>query len=252
MIVTDKFVFVHLPRSGGTFIAELIRKFFSGVHEIGYHLPRTFLPREYSHLPVLGAVRNPWDFYVSWYHHVWPRDAATTLISWVTESGKLGFVDTIRNAVNLGVNNERLDVLIEMLPEHVDYGRKNIPNITKEAMRKVRGTGVGYYTFRFTHLFGNADDVFICRFETLTRDLIAFFESIGSATDELRDYVLNSDKKNTAEHLHYSAYYTPELTGLVLLRDRQLVQRFGYVFEQASSVADGGPTRSIREPTTSL
>ena len=148
MLVTDKFVFVHLPRSGGTFVSEVIRKFFPSAYEIGYHLPRTLLPREYSHLPVLGTVRNPWEFYVSWYHHVWPRDAASILVSWMTENGKLGFIGATRNALNLGVNDERLDVLIEMLPEQVDYRRRNIPNITKEAMRRVRGTGVGYYTFR--------------------------------------------------------------------------------------------------------
>jgi hypothetical protein len=250
MIVTDKFVFVHLPRSGGTFVSEVIRKFFPSAHEIGYHFPRTLLPREYSQLPVLGAVRNPWEFYVSWYHHVWPRDAATILVSWVTENGKLGFVGTTRNALNLGVNDERLDVLIEMLPEHVDYGRRNIPNITKEAMRRVRGTGVGYYTFRFNHLFGNVDDVFICRLETLRQDLVAFFDRIGAATDELRDYVLLLDKKNIAEYRHYSTYYTPELTKLVSLRDRPLIERFGYVFEQASSAASaekGGPKNADAE-----
>ena len=63
-------------------------------------------------------------------------------------------------------------------------------------MRRIRGTGVGYYTFRFNHLFGNADDVFFCRLETLRQDLVGFFERIGVATDELRDYVLRSDKKN--------------------------------------------------------
>jgi hypothetical protein len=240
MIVTDKFVFVHLPRSGGTFVSDIIWRFFPSSHEVGYHLPRTLLPREYSHLPVLGAVRNPWEFYVSWYHHVLPRDADTPLLSWVTESGKVGFEGAIRNALNLGVNNERLDALIEMLPEEVNYSKRNIPNITKEAIRRVRGTGVGYYTFRFNHLFGNSeDDVFVCRQETLRKDLVAFFEAIGAATDELRDYVLSSDKKNTAEHLHYSTYYTPELAKLVSTRDRQLVERFGYVFEQASSVQCG-------------
>lgn len=252
MIVTDKFVFVHLPRSGGTFVSELIRRFFPSAQEIGYHLPRTLLPQDYSHLPVLGAVRNPWDFYVSWYHHVWPRDAATTLVSWITENGKLDFLGSTRNALNLGVDNERLDVLIEMLPDQVDYRRRNIPNITKEAMRKVRGTEVGYYTFRFTHLFGNADEVFVCRLETLREDLLVFFEGIGAATDELRDYVLGSDKKNIADHLHYSTYYTQELAELVSVRDRQLVERFGYVFEQASSLENGGPKSSIEEPTTGL
>jgi hypothetical protein len=252
MIVTDKFVFVHLPRSGGTFASEVIWKFFPSAHEVGYHLPRSLLPSEYSHLPVLGAVRNPWEFYVSWYYHVWPRDAATTLVSWVTENGKLGFTGTTRNALNLGVNNERLDALVEMLPEQVDYQRRNIPNITKEAVMRVRDTGLGYYTFRFNHLFGNADDMFVCRLETLREDLVGFFEGIGAATDELRDYVLHSDKQNTAEHLHYSTYYTPELAELVLLRDRPLIERFGYVFEQASSVENGRLMSSIEEQDKEL
>jgi hypothetical protein len=250
MIVTDKFVFVHLPRSGGTFVSEVIRKFFPSAHEIGYHLPRELLPKEYSHLPVLGGVRNPWEFYVSWYHHVLPRDVASPLVSWVSEKGKRGFIGTTRNALNLGVNDERLDVLIEMLPDRVDYSRRNIPNITKEAMRRVRGTGVGYYTFRFNHLFGNADDVFVCRLETLKQDLVGFFEWIGAATDELREYVLSEDRKNISEHLHYSIYYTPELAELVSIRDRQLIERFGYVFELPSSVETAESKPSSEKRTT--
>jgi hypothetical protein len=139
-----------------------------------------------------------------------------------------------------------------MLPEQVDYGRRNIPNITKDAMRRARGTGVGYYTFRFNHLFGTADEVFFCRLETLRQDLVAFFEGIGAATDELRDYVLRLDKRNIAEHHHYSTYYTPELAELVGIRDRQLIERFGYVFEQAGSVENGVPKASIEKRTTAL
>lgn len=252
MIVTDKFVFVHLPRTGGTFVCEVIRKFFPSAHEIGHHLPRELLPREYSHLPVLGTVRDPWEFYVSLYHYVWPREAGSLLASWMSENGRFGFVGSTQNLLNLGVNDERLDVLIERLPEHVDYSRRHIPNVTKDATRRVRGTGIGYYTFRFNEMFGNADDMFLCRLETLKQDLVAFFEGIGAATDELRDYVLRSDKKNSSEHLHYSTYYTPDLAELVSLRERPLIKRFGYVFEQASSVEKGGPKPSIEEPTTSL
>ena len=94
--------------------------------------------------------------------------------------------------------------------------------------------------------------MFVCRLETLRQDLVGFFEGIGAATDELRDYVLRSDKKNIAEYLHYSTYYTPELAELVSIRDRPLIERFGYVFEQASSVENRGPKLSIEEPTTSL
>ena len=235
MLVTDKFVFLHLPRAGGTFVYEVVRKFFPSAREIGYHFPRELLPREYSHLPILGVIRNPWEFYVSWYEHVRPRNTSSIMFSWLSDNGKLGFIETTRNALNLGVNDERLDVLIEMLPEHVDYGKRNIPNITKDSMRIVRGTGVGYYTFRFNQLFGTADDVFFCRLDSLREDLVAFFDRIGVATDELRDYILRLDKKNTSEHIHESTYYTTDLAELVRIRDRELVERFGFSFEDHAS-----------------
>ena len=235
MIVTDKFVFVHLPRSGGTFVSEVIKKFFPSAYEIGHHLPRELLPEEYSHLPVLGTIRNPWDFYVSLYHYVWLKDAASVLVSWMSENGRLGFNGSLRNLLNLGVEDQRLDVLIDMLPERLDYSKRNIPSANKDMMRRVRGTGLGYHTFRFNQMFGNAVDVVFCRLETLSEDLIAFFEAIGAATDELRDYVQGSDKVNAAKHLHYSTYYTPELAELVLLRDRPLIERFGYLFEQVEN-----------------
>jgi len=170
----------------------------------------------------------------------------------MTENGRLGFAGSIRNVVNLGVNNERLDALIEMLPEHVDYSKRNIPNVAKDTARWARGTGVAYYTFRFNEMFENADDMFFCRVETLNHDLVAFFERIGVATDELRDYVLGSEKKNISEHLHYSMYYTPELAELVSIRDRALIERFGYVFDQAFPLKKRGPNPSTQEPTTSL
>ena len=233
MIVTDKFVFVHLPRTGGTFVTDMIMKFFPSAREIGYHLPTSLLPREYSHLPVLGAVRNPWEFYVSWYYHIWPRDIGKPLFSWLTDNCKEQFEGAIRNALNLGVDNNRLDALIEKLPDAVDYRTRNIPNITKDSIRKVRGTGVGYYTFRFNQLFGNAEEVFFCRQERLRTDLIHFLEQVCAANDEIRTHILESEKKNTAEHRHYSSYYTPELAELVSIRDRSVIERFGYVFEKA-------------------
>jgi hypothetical protein len=239
MLVTDKFVFLHLPRAGGTFVYEVVTKFFPSAREIGYHFPRELLPREYSHLPILGTIRNPWEFYVSWYHHVRPRGAASTFFSWVSENGNLGFLETIRNALNLGVNDERLDVLIKMLPDRVDYGKRNIPNITKDSMRKVRGTGVGYYTFRFNQLFGRADDVVFCRVETLREDLVAFFDGIGAGSDELHEYVLRLDKKNTAEYVPVPTHYTPELAELVNSRDSQVIERFGYTFKKHASRSKG-------------
>ena len=105
-------------------------------------------------------------------------------------------------------------------------------------MRKIRGTGLGLYTFRFNQLFGQADNVFFCRVESLRSDLMAFFERIGAASDTLRSYVLGLEQKNISEHLHYSTYYTPELAELVLIRDRHFLERFGFTFEDTLQKTD--------------
>ena len=242
MLVTDKFVFLHIPRAGGNFVYEVVRKFFPSAHEIGYHFPRQLLPKEYSHLPILGTVRNPWEFYVSWYHHHQPSDTYSPLTNilfcCVSEDRKLDFVQTIRNALSLSVSDDKLDFLIQALPENFDYQKRHIPNLTKDVMRKIRGTGIGLYTFRFNQMFGQADDVFFCRVESLRSDLMAFFERIGVANEALRSYVLGLDNKNISEHRHYSTYYTPELAELVLIRDRQLVERFGFTFEDKLQKTD--------------
>ena len=179
MIVTNEFVFLHVPRSGGTFVTDVIFKFFPSAHEIGYHFPRELLPERYSHLPVLGTVRNPWEFYVSWYHHQHANKryspSKNVLFCAVSDNRKLDFVQTIRNALDLGVTDDRLTPLIQACPETVDYQERHIPNVTRDVIRKIRGSGLGLYTFRFNQLFGPANDIFFCRVESLRTDLMAFF-----------------------------------------------------------------------------
>src|ERR671919_585453 len=107
-------------------------------------------------------------------------------------------------------------------------------------MRQIEGTRLGLYSVRFNQTFGQADDVFFCQVETLRSDLMAFFERIGVASGDLRRHVLGLDKKNISEHCHYSTYYPPELAELVLIRDRQLVERFGFTFRRLASEDRGG------------
>lgn len=232
MLVTEHFVFIHLPRTGGTFIADLIKKFFPSAREVGYHLPRMMLPKEYSHLPVLGGVRNPWEFYISWYKHQISQVRYSPLFCGVSDNRKLNFIETTRNALDLCVSETALDRLIQELPEQFDYQEKHVPNVTKSVMRRIQGSGLGLYTFRFNLMFEPSDDVTFCRVESLRADLLSFFERIGVLSSALRDAVLGFEKKNVSDHDHYSVYYTPELADLVSLRDRVLIEKFRYKFER--------------------
>src|SRR3546814_16797562 len=55
-----------------------------------------------QHLPVVGVVRNPWDWYVSWYAFNRKLGMRNPLFIVVSDGGKADFKSTIRNLVNLG------------------------------------------------------------------------------------------------------------------------------------------------------
>ncbi len=72
VIVSDDFVYLHMPKTGG----GTIRSVLSSVLPEGYATPGPhphvhpgwrYIPPEASDLPVLCYIRNPWDWHVSWY-----------------------------------------------------------------------------------------------------------------------------------------------------------------------------------------
>ena len=91
MIATSSFVFLHLHKSGGTFVNECLLRFVPGARRLGYHLPRHLIPPESAALPVLGLVRNPWSYYVSWYSFQAARDNPNALFRVLSEERRLDF-----------------------------------------------------------------------------------------------------------------------------------------------------------------
>ncbi len=71
MLVTQSFVFIHLTRCAGTFLESVLIEHDGPVRYRGrFHGAWRELPRRSRSLPVLAFVRNPWDWWVSWYEHV--------------------------------------------------------------------------------------------------------------------------------------------------------------------------------------
>jgi hypothetical protein len=68
MLVTRDFVLVHVPKTGGTFLNGLVKEHCEVVYE-RTHAPYSDLPADYRNLPALAFVRDPWDWYVSWFEH---------------------------------------------------------------------------------------------------------------------------------------------------------------------------------------
>ncbi len=123
MIATDHVVFLHLHKSGGTFVNEGLLRFVPDARIIGYHLPRHLIPKSLAHLPVVGLVRNPWSYYVSWYSFQKKMAQPNPLFRILSDHGRLDFEATIRNMLDLGSGGACLDPLVAALPKDYTHQR---------------------------------------------------------------------------------------------------------------------------------
>jgi len=226
MIVTDKLLFLHLHKSGGTFVNAMLMRCMPSARHIGYHFPYREVPTAYRGLPVLGTVRSPWAYYVSWYHFQITRPKRNILFQLCSNEGKLGFKETIVNLVNLSGNEMRLALLEEGLP--ATYGMAGL-NLTKASVSELRACGLGFYSFLFERLYAGAENPTILRAERLRDELREALTALGELPNACADQFLNeSPPLNVSQHEPPASYFDDGLASLVAHRDSSVIDRFGY------------------------
>jgi hypothetical protein len=242
MIVTKYFVYIHVSRSGGTFLNKLILEQFPGARKIQYHGQLKDLPDEYSELPVIGFVRNPWDWYVSMYFDY--RKKQQYVFQILSDRGALGFQETISRFLNLGDNSvqskRRLEQLVRAAPEVINTrkpGPRQNPGLRSEQFANYPEK-VGYYSWLFQLMFesDNPDRIRIGRFENLREETLRLFEETGvPITKGITDYLGKAKPINSSSRPpSYSDGYPPALEKLVSVKDKYLIDRFGYEFTESS------------------
>lgn len=228
MIATDRFVFLHLHKSGGSFVNACLLRFIPDARPIGYHLPRAFVPAPFGHLPLLGFVRSPWSYYVSWFFFQSRRPRPNILYQVLSDHGALGFADTVRNLLMLGDDDERLRRICAGLPAAYLNRGLNLPGF---ALLTIKGTGLGFYSFLERHIHGVDDRVFLGRMEDLRTDLPQLLDRVGQPVPSaMARFIRQEPKHNASEHDAYVDYYDDALKALVARRDGGLIERMGYRF----------------------
>ncbi|ESQ82523.1 hypothetical protein AEAC466_16795 [Asticcacaulis sp. AC466] len=229
MIVCDAFVFPHLHKSGGTFVGRMMMTCIASAKRVGYHLPYAEVPASYRALPVIGTVRNPWSYYVSWYHFQQGQAKPNPLFIICSEDRSQGFEGTITNLLTLENDNARVVRLAEAFPDHfVNYGL----NVTRSCIRRISGSGLGFYSFLYNRLYAGAPTPRILRMEELRQNLHHALP--GLPREELmkcQHFLQSSPNLNVSEHAPYHEYYTPDLAALVAKMDRNLIEAYGYRFD---------------------
>ncbi len=203
MLIHERFVFLHMPKTAGIFLGDAL----------GRELPQDSLhaPQRRQHAgwdeipdyardrPVLGYVRNPWDWYVSWYHFLRGYRPDNAHFNRFSANGANDFAATVRNAC-----------------------------------AGAPAGGGDFYTFRFRKLAGaglSSDCLTIGRFETLFDDLELFLAGAGvTISDRAMTRMRQGKPQNDGPHRPYREYYDDELRDFVGDSCRTLVERFDYSF----------------------
>lgn len=228
MIATDHLVFLHLHKSGGTFVNEGLLRFVQGARTIGYHLPRKLIPPSLGHLPAIGLVRNPWSYYVSWYSFQASRPQPNALFRILSDDGRLDFAATIRNMLELGSGGDRLDALLAALPR--EYTHRGI-NLPAQALAPIRQSGIGFYSYLYRYMYDGAGVLYMGQMERMRDELVSIFIAAGQPVSGLlRTYLQGAPASNTSDHAHYAGYYSDDLARLVAERDASIIERYGYEF----------------------
>jgi hypothetical protein len=79
MILTPHFVYIHQPKTGGTFVTHVLSRLYGTEHQgnsrgfknVNLHGTCSDIPDEYRRKPIVATVRNPYDRYVSQYRFGW-------------------------------------------------------------------------------------------------------------------------------------------------------------------------------------
>lgn len=222
MYVGHRFVFVHLPKTGGEFLRGVLAKHFPGdVVETGIakHGSVVDLPEELRELPKFASVRNPWDWHVSWYHYLMGSGrrpahrervrATQKMFVRISHDLSADFGTTIRNFY---------------LPDPV-------PADVGGAWRAVLDQDIDLQTWHLHRQVADDATVVIGRQESLGEDFLAFLDSIGlPVTGDLREDLLSSDRPNRSKHARYHEYYDEELAEEIRRRAAEVIERFGYSF----------------------
>lgn len=227
MTVTDHFIYLHLHKTGGTFVSEFLRRFVPDARQIGYHLPRRLAPANVAHLPALGFVRNPWSYYVSWYFFQKLRPQPNALFRVLSDEGRLDFERTVANMLDL-TTGERLDELIAALPRAYANSGLNLPGF---ALAPIRASCRGFYSYLYGYLYDAPGAMDIRRLDHLRDELIPMLQSVGQpVTAPMYEYLRTAPPTNKSEHGAYPEYYGQALRELVAERDAEIIRRHGFQF----------------------
>ena len=210
MLITDDFVFAHIPKTGGEFMQAVIRRHFrlrQAFEGHDSHRSLEDLPAEHRGKPVFALLRNPWAWYVSWF-------------SYCAERGDNP--EFRHNAV--GEPPDFADTLRQLLtPRHTD-------EVITEFMGRERIGLLEMHRFHILDLEDASHPIHYGRLEHLGEDFMAFLDGQGIETPPGLAESLAGEPLNRSDHAPWRSVYPDDLRDRVAELERHIIALGNYRF----------------------
>ncbi len=207
MIVSDKFVFAHIPKAGGVFLQTILQAHFpvarSWLGDASHHSLED-LPAEHRGKPVFAVLRNPWAWYVSWFTFC---------------QAEMHNEDFLRN-YQAGEDSFATTISRLLSPNHSN------PVITAYMARQNIGL-LEMHRYHILDLDCADHEISYGRLEHLADDFLAFLHRTGSAVPGGLVQALKGRATNRSQHNPWRDCYSPTLRKLVAEKERR-VMRLGH------------------------
>lgn len=249
MFVAEKFVFIHIPKTGGQKMLRVLEnhemifrgtpaRFHMNVNNVKH-------PGYSNDKPTLAFVRNPWSWYASWYHFCL-HSGKVVLFDVITNGKQNDFITSINNLFDM-IEGKRDDL--------VEKYNNQIPNVNhpietlKDNFHQLSEWDCGLLSWNYFYLiFGdkaniNYENVTIGKQEYLDEDALAFFVDNGiiendsdvSRKQQMYDIIerafTSGFKVNvTRDYGDFHQYYDDKLVERVYKKEQYIVDRYGYEF----------------------
>lgn len=222
MILADKFVWMHVPKTGGTWFRTLLEQYAPEDWHISV-LPGHYFAdevdnhrREHLRLPRMFFVRNPWDWHVSrfhfWHGHWRARTGGYSLPreKWIQE--ELMWADCFA-ALGEGPGPE-------VFRRALQWSLGELPT-QSEYVARVLGEWV------------RPEQVLSGRFEYLRTEAARLLTAVGCPPSGPLAAALGATQPlQRSSHRPYQYYYDATTRHLVKVREDAVVRQYEYSFEE--------------------
>ena len=266
MFISDKLIFIHLPKTAGSHISHLLSRIVEGKTTKRPHIPAGDELFKKG-IPFVGAIRDPWQWYLSQWTYgcdnevgiykkvtspcgknkrVYNFNPYFTFLSFVNEYTRQP--QPWRDCYMNSDDGKAFRDWLRMVCSHKfrfdmdkQYGYSGVSRVSglmtyryltlycknpKQVSSNRHFNRDQLWSFSDKNLYINS----LIRNENLEDDFIQMLSACDvDLSDEQKNHILNAPKTNTSARKHgLSYYYDEETAELVKEREWLLIEKFGY------------------------